>query len=170
MILFSINLTLSDLRLCWSSVIWSISFNMAFDMKLLMSFIPFIVWFFILTVGKRFENLISASVKLCLKMHLIHTNQQSAYIAEMVELTAASSSRSGSHLLYRRIQHSSAENKVQCEHSVMPALLPGTVCHTIFSMIRTLNISGNFSKLTRLHCLFNLFTVFSIMKCPPVYL
>jgi len=33
--------------------------------------------------------------KLCLLMHLIHTNQRPAYMAEMVELTATSSSRSG---------------------------------------------------------------------------
>jgi len=39
-------------------------------------------------------------------MHLIHTNQRPAYTAEMVELTATSSSRSGlrsaSHLQYRK--------------------------------------------------------------------
>jgi len=44
--------------------------------------------------------------KLCLLMHLIHTNQRPAYMAEVVELTAASSSRSGlrsaSQLLYRK--------------------------------------------------------------------
>jgi len=43
--------------------------------------------------------------KLCLQMHLIHTNQRPAYMAKMVELTATSSSRSGlrsaSRLQYR---------------------------------------------------------------------
>jgi len=44
--------------------------------------------------------------KLCHLMHLIHTNQRPAYMAEMVELTVTSSSRSGfrsaSHLLYQK--------------------------------------------------------------------
>jgi len=44
--------------------------------------------------------------KLCPLMHLIYTNQRPAYMAEMVELAATSSSRSGlrsaSHLLYRK--------------------------------------------------------------------
>jgi len=39
-------------------------------------------------------------------MHLIHTNQRPAYMVEMVELTATSSSLSGlqsaSHLIYRK--------------------------------------------------------------------
>jgi hypothetical protein len=43
--------------------------------------------------------------KLCLQMHLIHTNQRPDYMAEMVQLTAANSSRHGlrsaSHLLYQ---------------------------------------------------------------------
>jgi len=38
--------------------------------------------------------------KLCLMMHLIHTSQRPAYMTELVELTAACSSRSASHLLY----------------------------------------------------------------------
>jgi len=36
-----------------------------------------------------------AALKNCPLMHLIHTNQRPAYMAEMIELTAASSSRSG---------------------------------------------------------------------------
>jgi hypothetical protein len=44
--------------------------------------------------------------KLCLQMHLIHTNQCPDYMADMVKLIAASSSRPGlrsaSHLLYRK--------------------------------------------------------------------
>ena len=44
--------------------------------------------------------------KLCLLMHLIHTNQRPAYMADMVTLNAASSLRPGlrsaSHLLYRK--------------------------------------------------------------------
>jgi len=38
---------------------------------------------------------------------------------------------------------------------LMPALLPGTVCQTMFSLRQTLNISRKFSKLTCLHCHFN---------------
>jgi len=40
--------------------------------------------------------------KLCFLMHLIHTNHRPAYMAEMVELTATSSSslQSASHLMY----------------------------------------------------------------------
>ena len=44
--------------------------------------------------------------RLCLQMHLIHTNQQPDYMADMVELIATSLSRPGlrsaSHLLYRK--------------------------------------------------------------------
>jgi hypothetical protein len=44
--------------------------------------------------------------KLCLQMHLIHTNQRPDYMAEMVQLTAACSSRPGlrsaGHLQYRK--------------------------------------------------------------------
>jgi len=59
------------------------------------------------------------------------------------------------------------------EPSVMPALLPGTVCQTILNLSQTLNISRNFSKLTCLHCNFNSYIFFIVcrnMKCPPVYL
>jgi len=58
------------------------------------------------------------------------------------------------------------------EPSVMPALLPGTVSQTTFSLSPTPNISRNFSKLTCLHRHFNSFIYFIVchnMKCPPVY-
>jgi len=88
-------------------------------------------------------------------MHLIHTNQQPDYMAEMVELTATSSSWSGlwyaSYLLY---QKPALKTKSVSEPSVMPALLRGTVFQTIFSLSQTPNISRNFSKPTCLHCHF----------------
>jgi len=111
--------------------------------------------------------------KLCLLMHLIHTIQWPAYMAKMVELTATSSSRSGlrstSHLRTRRQRWKPSSVS---EPSVMPALMPGTVSQTTFSLSQTPNFSRNFSKLIYLYCHFNSFIYFIVcrnMKCPPVY-
>jgi len=73
---------------------------------------------------------------------------------EMVELTAASLSRSGSHLMWWGT----------CSHDGPAAWnsLPG------YNQIQALNKLRNYSKLTCLHRHFNSFIVCRNMKCPPV--
>jgi len=108
--------------------------------------------------------------KLCLLMHLIHihTNQRPDYMAEMVELSATSSSRSG----LRSASASSTGRQRWKPSSVSHVLLPGTVSQTTFSLSQTPNFSRNLSKLTCLQCHFNSLIYFIVcrnMKCPPTY-
>jgi len=54
----------------------------------------------------------------------------------------ANTGMSASHLLYRK---PALKTKLVSEASFKPALLPETVCQTIFSLSQTLNISRNLS-------------------------
>jgi len=101
-------------------------------------------------------------------------NQRPAYMDEMVELTATSSSR----YVWPPVCQSSPVPEASAENQVWKAslqschLLPGTVSQITFSLSQTPNFSRNFSKLTCLHCHFNSFNYFFVfrnMKCLPVY-
>ena len=83
--------------------------------------------------------------KLCLQMHLIHTNQRPDYMADMVKLIATSSSRPGlrsaSHLLYQKLALKSKFGERAFSHAGPAAwnslpyhILLGTVCHTTFCL------------------------------------
>jgi len=103
-------------------------------------------------------------------MHLIHTNQRPAYMAEMVELAATSSSRSGlrfaSHLLYRKLALKTKFGERAFSHELCLdyscCLEQSTRLYLVLS--QTLNISRNFSKLSclRLHFLFSFIVIVKI--------
>jgi len=105
-------------------------------------------------------------------MHLIHTNQRPAYMAEMVELTATFSSRSGlrsaSHFLYRK-----PVLKTKFGERAFRYADPGA-WNSMPNYKQFESSAKHFKKLIKtylfsLHRHFNSFNVCRNMKCPPVY-
>jgi len=103
--------------------------------------------------------------KLCLLMHLIHTDQQPAYIDKMVELAATSLSRSASHLLYRKPILKTKFSKQAFSYACPAAW------KSLPDYIQSQSNTKHSKKLlkTCLHCYFNSFIVCRNMKCPLVY-
>jgi hypothetical protein len=83
--------------------------------------------------------------KLCLLMHLIHTNQCPGYMADMVHLTVDCSSlrsglRSAGHLLYRK---PALKTRFGERLSAMLVPPPGTAYHSTFKLKQTLTVLKN---------------------------
>jgi len=97
--------------------------------------------------------------KLCLLMHFIHTNEQPAYVAEVVASSSRSGLRSASHLMYRKSALKIKFGERSFSHA---GLLPGTVCNTRPSMTQsesTLNTSKKLLKTYLFTSSFNYFIV-----------
>jgi hypothetical protein len=82
--------------------------------------------------------------KLCLLMHLIHTNRCPDYMAEMVHLTVDCSLRSGlwsaSHPLYRKLAQKTRFGERAFSYAGPP---PGTAYHFTFKLKRILTVLKN---------------------------
>jgi len=88
--------------------------------------------------------------KLCILVHLVHTGQRPAYMTEMVELTATSSSpsdlRSASHLLYRKPALKTNYSVPLC--SVLEVILCNEDIADVFTRTRLSAITSRMQRLS----------------------